>query len=117
MHSFEAFVELIGRLYPLVTEHLECERITDLGLLYRWRGRDGDADPLVLMAHFDVVPVDETDAWTHPPFAGVIADGYVYGRGALDDKGPLLAVLEAAENLLASGFIPHRDVYLSFGGD
>lgn len=114
---FEAFVELIGELYPLVVEHLSCERITDLGLLYRWRGRDSGADPLVLMAHFDVVPVDETDAWTHPPFAGVIADGFVYGRGALDDKGPLLAVLEAAENLLAAGFVPARDVYLSFGGN
>jgi carboxypeptidase PM20D1 len=69
------------------------------------------------MAHFDVVPVDESDPWTHPPFDGVIADGRVYGRGTLDDKGPLLVILEAVENLLTSGFTPARDVYLSFGGN
>ena len=113
---FEAFVALLADLYPRVHEHLTCERITDFGLLYRWRGT-GDGDPVVLMAHYDVVPVDESDAWTHPPFEGKIADGWVYGRGALDDKGPLLVVLEAVENLLAAGFTPARDVYLSFGGN
>ncbi len=115
---FEDFVALLAELYPLVHTHLERERITDYGLLFRWAARDeASGDPVVLMAHYDVVPVDETDAWTHPPFDGVIADGFVYGRGALDDKGPLLVVLEAVENLLASGFTPARDVYLSFGGN
>ncbi|MFJ4224146.1 M20/M25/M40 family metallo-hydrolase [Microbacterium sp. NPDC089695] len=114
---FEDFVALIAELYPRVHADLSLERHTDFGLLFRWRGRaDADA-PLVLMAHYDVVPVDESDDWTHPPFAGVIADGIVYGRGALDDKGPLIAVLEAVENLLAEGFTPARDVYLSFGGN
>lgn len=69
------------------------------------------------MAHYDVVPVDESDEWSYPPFDGVIADGFVYGRGTLDDKGPLIVVLEAVENLLAAGFVPARDVYLSFGGN
>lgn len=114
---FEAFVELIGELYPRVTAQLTRERVTDFGLLYRWAGADQTADPLVLMAHYDVVPVDESDAWTHPPFEGRIADGFVYGRGALDDKGPLLVVLEAVEQLLEAGFTPPRDVYLSFGGN
>ncbi len=115
---FEAFVALIADLYPLVHEHLALERHTDFGLLFRWSGREAEADgPVVLMAHYDVVPVDESDAWTHPPFEGVIADGVVYGRGALDDKGPLIVVLEAVENLLADGFVPARDVYLSFGGN
>lgn len=115
---FEDFVTLLAELYPLVHAHLELERHTDLGLLFHWKGRAEAADgPLVLMAHFDVVPVDESDAWTHPPFGGVIADGIVYGRGALDDKGPLLVVMEAVENLLADGFVPARDVFLSFGGN
>ena len=114
---FERFVELLAELYPLVHERLERERITDLGLLFRWRGEDPDLDPAVLMAHFDVVPVDESDAWTHPPFAGRIEGGFVYGRGALDDKGPLLVILEAVEGLLAEGFAPARDLYLSFGGN
>lgn len=118
MEPFDGFVELIAELYPRVHEALVLERHTDLGLLFHWAG-DGSADggPLVLMAHYDVVPVDESDAWTHPPFAGVIADGRVHGRGALDDKGPLIVVLEAVENLLAEGFVPPRDVYLSFGGN
>ncbi|MBN9613170.1 MAG: M20/M25/M40 family metallo-hydrolase [Actinobacteria bacterium] len=114
---FEAFVHLLEELYPLVHAQLSRERITDFGLLYRWPGRHADAGPAVLMAHYDVVPVDENDAWTHPPFAGRIADGFVYGRGALDDKGPMLVLLEAVENLLAAGFVPQRDVLLSFGGN
>lgn len=114
---FERFIELLEELYPLVHERLERERITDLGLLFHWRGEDPDLEPAVLMAHFDVVPVDESDAWTHPPFAGVIEGGFVYGRGALDDKGPLLVILEAVEGLLAEGYTPARDVSLSFGGN
>jgi carboxypeptidase PM20D1 len=113
---FDAFADLLVELYPLVHAHLERERIGELGILYRWRGRDA-AQPTVLMAHFDVVPVDESDAWTHPPFGGRVESGWVYGRGALDDKGPLVVVMDAVENLLATGFTPARDVYLSFGGD
>ena len=69
------------------------------------------------MAHVDVVPAREGEGWSVPPFEGRVADGRVWGRGALDDKGPLLVVLEAVEHLLAAGFSPARDVYLSFGGD
>ncbi|MCM3781167.1 M20/M25/M40 family metallo-hydrolase [Microbacterium hydrocarbonoxydans] len=118
MQPFEDFLALLRELYPLTHEALALERHTDFGLLFHWRGRAGrTADPVVLMAHYDVVPVDESDDWTHPPFAGVVSDGIVYGRGALDDKGPLIVVLEAVENLLAGGFSPARDVYLSFGGN
>ncbi|WP_226531881.1 M20/M25/M40 family metallo-hydrolase [Microbacterium paraoxydans] len=115
---FEEFVALIAGLYPLTHRELRLERHTDFGLLFHWAGNGAAGrDPLVLMAHYDVVPVDESDDWTHPPFDGVVADGSVYGRGALDDKGPLIVVLEAVENLLADGFVPARDVYLSFGGN
>jgi carboxypeptidase PM20D1 len=118
MAPFDEFVGLIRELYPLVHEHLELTRHAELGLLFRWRGKRQAPDgPLVLMAHFDVVPVDESDPWTHPPFAGIVKDGWVYGRGTLDDKGPLIVILEAVENLLASGFQPARDVCLSFGGN
>ena len=115
---FEAFVALIAEQYPLVHAHLTLERHTHFGLLFCWKGRAAaSAGPLVLMAHYDVVPVDESDPWTHPPFEGRIADGRVHGRGALDDKGPLIVILEAVENLLSEGFVPARDVYLSFGGN
>jgi carboxypeptidase PM20D1 len=114
---FEEFVALLAELYPLVHAQLELERITEFGLLFRWAGAAASDSPVVLMAHYDVVPVDESDDWTYPPFEGRIENGWVYGRGALDDKGPLLVVLEAVENLLSVGFIPARDVYLSFGGN
>ncbi|WP_136036804.1 M20/M25/M40 family metallo-hydrolase, partial [Microbacterium sp. K35] len=115
---FEEFAALLAELYPRTHAELTLERHTDLGLLFHWAGTGAvTGGPVVLMAHYDVVPVDESDAWTHPPFAGVIADGSVHGRGALDDKGPLIVVLEAVENLLTDGFRPPRDVYLSFGGN
>ncbi|WP_395242443.1 M20/M25/M40 family metallo-hydrolase [Agromyces sp. MMS24-K17] len=114
--DFHAFRDLIAELYPLVAERLEFEQVGDLGLLYRWPGASA-ADPVVLMAHYDVVPAGDDDGWTAPPFEGRIADGAVHGRGTLDDKGPMLVLLEAVENLLADGFAPARDVYLSFGGD
>ncbi|MBO3662368.1 M20/M25/M40 family metallo-hydrolase [Microbacterium sp. NEAU-LLB] len=113
---FDQFVALLRELYPGTHRVLELERITDLGLLYRWPGAS-DRDPVVLMAHYDVVPASEADGWTHRPFDGVIDGGFVHGRGALDDKGPLLVILEAVEDLISSGFSPSRDVYLSFGGN
>lgn len=114
---FEAFTALLEELYPLIHDRLERERVTDFGLLFRWPGERPEAHPAVLMAHYDVVPVDETDPWSFPPFEGRIEGGFVYGRGALDDKGPLLVLLEAVENLLSAGFTPKRDVYLSLGGN
>ncbi|MFT4234087.1 MAG: M20/M25/M40 family metallo-hydrolase [Microbacterium sp.] len=128
LEPFAAFRELIGELYPALTAALEFEQVGDLGLLYRWRGRpsvpvacpepveEPVEGPVVLMAHYDVVPVSDS-GWTHPPFAGAIQNGRVYGRGALDDKGPLLVILEAVENLVVAGFTPDRDIYLALGGD
>ena len=81
-----------------------------LSLLYTWEGSDPSLDPLLLMAHQDVVPVNigTEDDWTGAPFAGEIVDGYVYGRGALDDKGSLVALMEAADALAANEFQPKR---------
>jgi carboxypeptidase PM20D1 len=115
--AFDDFAAAVERLYPLVHRHLERETIAGHSLLYRWRGAD-DAEPLVLMAHYDVVPVVETE-WENPPFAADIVgegvDAALHARGAIDDKGSLVAILEAVEALLAEGFAPRRDVYLSFG--
>ena len=112
---FDDFIALLEELYPRVHATLEREQITDRGLLFRWRGTDGP-DPVVLMAHYDVVPAS-ADEWGEDPFGGRIDDGWIHGRGALDDKGPLLVILEAVEDLLGQGFSPARDVYLSFGGN
>lgn len=127
--AFAEFIALLEELYPLTHQHLERELVTDIGVLFRWPAQQGGRDlstttdpddtlaPLVLIAHFDVVPAVEEEGWTYPPFAGVIADGSVWGRGSLDDKGALCVILEAVEGLLTAGFSPRRDVYLSFGGD
>ncbi len=111
--------DLLAQAYPAVHEQCERELVNYLSLLYTWRGSDSDAKPIVLMAHMDVVPVEagtEGD-WTVAPFSGEVHDGHLWGRGALDDKGPLIATMEAVEHLLRSGFTPTRTVHLVFGHD
>ena len=110
-----AFEALLEELYPLVHEHLAKERIGDRGFLFSWGAPDG-AQPVVLMAHFDTVPA-VAEEWSASPFSGDIADGVVHGRGAVDDKGALVTVLDAVENLLAQGVAPARPVLVSLGGD
>ena len=105
--------------YPLVHSTLKRETIADTALLYRWQGLDDRAPAVVLMAHMDVVPVapgTEKD-WQVPAFEGAVKDGYVWGRGAWDDKGNLIAQLEAVEALLRRGFKPARTLYLAYGAD
>ncbi len=114
--EFEKLHEYLAVQYPLVHQHLKKE-VTDFkSLIYYWEGRDSELEPIALLAHQDVVPVNR-DLWTHDPFVGTIEDGYVYGRGALDMKGQLIAVLESVESLLREGFAPARPVYLLFGSD
>ena len=117
--AFEAFHAYLRDQYPRTHAQLVVERISDHSLLYRWVGTDADGPALVLLAHQDVVPIDEgtESAWSHPPFEAVVADGYLWGRGSLDDKGSLFAIFESIESLVADGFVPHTDVYLAFGHD
>ena len=107
--KFLPFHELLAELFPLVHERLEKTEI-DGNLLYYWKGRRSDR-PLVLMSHQDVVPAE--GEWLHPPFSGDIAEGRVWGRGASDTKCSVMAFFQAAEELLAEGFEPENDVYLS----
>lgn len=116
--QFDAQRVALEKMYPLVHNTLEHHRVGRNGLLFRWPGiRADSAKSAVLMAHLDVVPVDPDDEWQQPSFDGVQAEGYIWGRGALDDKGSAVAILEAVESLLEQGFSPANDVYLSFGGD
>ncbi len=114
--AFNAFIEELRAQFPLLHESLELTRVGRHGLLFHWPGGSAE-QPVVLMAHLDVVPVDANAPWQHPPFSAEIVDGAVWGRGTLDDKGCLTAICEAVERLLAAGFTPARDVWLSFGGD
>jgi carboxypeptidase PM20D1 len=118
----EAFLELgafLEQVFPLTHRALEREVIGDLSLLYTWRGADPTLKPILLSAHLDVVPVpaESEPHWSHPPFDGRIADGFIWGRGALDDKSAVLGILEAVERLLADGFRPGRTIHLAFGHD
>lgn len=116
--AFERFVDALPELYPALHAAVERERHGH-SLVYRWRGREDDA-PTVLMAHYDVVPAT-AEGWTHPPFAAEVTGSgehqLLWARGAIDDKGAVVAILEAVEALVGEGFRPARDVYLSFGHD
>src|SRR6184192_4269713 len=105
--------------FPKLYAALKLEKVNGYGLLYEWTGSDPGLAPLVLLAHQDVVPVEPgtEGRWTEPPFAGRIAGGYVWGRGALDDKTSLVGLLEAVEHLVAAGAKPRHTVYLAFGYD
>lgn len=115
--AFEALAALLRESFPRVDRALTRETVGAHGLLYRWEGRDPALPPLLMLAHQDVVPVDDPGRWRHAPFSGDLADGYVWGRGTLDDKASLLAQLEAVEALLAQGYAPQRTVWLAFGHD
>jgi len=98
---------------------LKREIVNDYSLLYRWQGSDPSLKPILLNAHTDVVPVEpNTEAdWTHSPFSGTIADGFIWGRGAMDMKASLMGILEAIEYLITQSFVPARTVYLAFSHD
>lgn len=117
--TFVALHALLRDRFPLVHARLERTAVREHSAVYRWPGRDPAAPAVVLTAHLDVVPVEpgtEGD-WTQPPFSGVIADGFVWGRGALDDKLSAIAVLAAVESWLAAGHEPACDVWIALGHD
>ena len=109
----------LAQTYPHTFATLAHEVVDPANLLFKWTGADTTLEPVVVLAHMDVVPVEEgsESSWTHPPFSGEIADGFVWGRGTLDDKVAVLSALEAVESLVSRGYQPHRTVYLAFGDD
>lgn len=115
--EFRRFHAFLDEAYPLIAEKLEKEVIPPANLLYRWKGTRDDLKPIALLAHQDVVPVSKgtEDDWEHPAFEGYDDGEFVWGRGALDMKNHLIAVMESVEALLKDGFVPERDVYLLFG--
>ena len=112
--EFEKLIALLPSLYPKVFETCSLLRLPDRGLLFTWKGRE-EGKPAVLMAHYDVVPVEE-DNWDVPAFEALIRDGAMWGRGTLDTKSTFNGILSAAENLIAQGFAPRHDVFFAFSG-
>jgi Acetylornithine deacetylase/Succinyl-diaminopimelate desuccinylase and related deacylases len=117
--AFRAMHEYLVQSFPRVHATLTREAVGQDALLYKWAGTDPTLEPLVLMGHMDVVPIDPgaLKLWTHSPFSGDVADGFIWGRGSLDDKATVMSLLEAAEMLIGEGFTPRRTIYFSFGAD
>ena len=112
--EFDGMIKKLPDLYPNVYKTCTLTQLPDRGLLYRWQGKT-DGDPTVLMAHYDVVPVNE-DAWEKPPFEAILENGVLWGRGTLDTKVTINGVLFAADTLIARGFVPENDIYFAFSG-
>ncbi len=113
MHKF------LESSFPHIHQKLKREVINEYSLLYTWQGKTAHLNPVMYTCHIDVVPIEpgtEQD-WEHPPFEGKIAEGYIWGRGAMDVQGGVLAIMEAVEHLLESGYEPERTIYLGFGHD
>jgi len=112
--EFEKLISLLPTLYPKVFEVCQLQQLPDRALLFKWPGKKSDA-PAVMMSHYDVVPVDE-EKWEKPPFAGIIEDGVLWGRGTLDTKATFNGALFGVNTLISQGFVPQNDVYLAFSG-
>ncbi len=117
--AFSSLRNFLKQSFPLAHSVLQVEEINQHSLLYHWPGNDPNLKPILLMAHQDVVPVapGTEEDWRYPPFSGEVAEGFVWGRGALDVKSGLMGILEAVEALLGEGFAPQRSIYLAFGHD
>ena len=140
-NPFDKFKAYLPEVYPEIYKHMDTLTVNDYGLVFRWKGADPSLKPLLFLSHYDVVPVSDYDGemvgpvvfdlgdvplgpieeyqtgWDYPPFSGAVAGGRVYGRGTLDMKGMRFGIMEAADALLAEGFVPQRDIYFAFGFD
>ena len=112
--EFQKLISLLPQLYPRVFDVCSVNQLPDRGLLLRWPGKN-HGDPAVLMAHYDVVPVNEEN-WEKPPFAGILEDGVLWGRGTLDTKVTFNGIFSAANYLIGKGFLPENDIYFAFSG-
>lgn len=117
--TFMAFDKLLQQAYPNIHNTLQRQAFSQFSYLYHWKGTDSTLAPVVLMGHYDVVPVEDVaeKMWRQKPFGGALVGDTVWGRGAVDDKGAVIAILESVENLLRNGFEPTRSFYLCFGHD
>jgi len=117
--AFRALHRYLEATFSAVHSELRREAVATHSLLYTWHGSDPSLEPILLMGHLDVVPVEPGTErnWRQGPFSGRIADGFIWGRGALDNKAAVVGILEATEMLLREGFRPRRTVFFAFGHD
>ena len=117
--QFDRLHDYLAAKFPKLHAALKRELVAKYSLLYTWEGSEPSAKPVLMLAHQDVVPVEPgtEQVWQHAPFSGDVAEGFVWGRGAIDDKASLMAQLEAVEALVGAGFKPKRTIYFAFGHD
>lgn len=117
--EFGRFHRYLRNKFPRIHDELDLTKINTYGLVYRWEGRDPSLKPVLLTAHQDVVPVEETtiDEWHHGPFSGDYDGKYIWGRGTIDNKGILISIMSTIETLLDNRFRPERGIVLAFGFD
>jgi carboxypeptidase PM20D1 len=117
--SFKGLKQELASIYPRLHRTLSVEVVNKHALLYTWAGSNPELDPILFAAHMDVVPIEPgtEGSWDHPPFSGEIADGFIWGRGVLDDKCAVTGLMEAVETLIQQGFRPERTIFLALGHD
>lgn len=117
--AYRGLYRYLETAFPIVHDTLQVTTVNDLSRLYTWSGTDSTLSPIVLMAHVDVVPIEPgtKSEWAHPPFSGTISEGHVWGRGALDDKSSVVAILEALSSMIQAGVRPERTVHVALGHD
>jgi carboxypeptidase PM20D1 len=117
LSEFTRFQTFIKSEFPTLTNNLEIETFSELAMIFHWKGSDPSLKPVCFIFHYDVVVPGDESAWTHPPFSGHVDDTNIWGRGALDFKGPMISFLCALEEIVKTGFEPERGLYLCLGGD
>lgn len=113
--AYANFLSFLDKSFPLISKTLKKVEVSG-NRIYFWEGKNLKEKPIILLAHADVVPVDK-QKWSHPPFSGVIDSGFIWGRGALDNKNALMSSLEAVEYLISAGYQPDCTIILAFGKD
>lgn len=117
--AFQAFHQHLAQSFPLAHEKTQLTKFNDYSMVFHLKGQNPQLKPALFMGHMDVVPVDEQtkDQWLQPPFSGKVLDGVIWGRGAIDDKVSVLALMESLEWYLKQNNQPQRDIYFAFGHD
>jgi len=117
--TFMRYRTFLETTYPLIHKNLPRTIVDSFNYIYEWKGTDTSILPMVLMAHYDVVPVEASaiKLWHAKPYGGEIKENYIWGRGVLDDKSSMISILEATEAQLAKGFKPKQTILLCFGAD
>jgi len=114
---FEEFLAFLPEAFPRLFETAEVRRIAEYSLLMKLPGTDNAKKPVLFLAHYDVVPPGDEKSWEHPPFGGDVVEDELWGRGTIDNKGTLIAVLQAVEEALETGWKPRRSIYFASGHD